>query len=153
MKTIEAGPRTRDSDRLIRVDAMNAIHRDMMDTATPDSFAEPVADDRMIDAVGLAGFPGDTGYSSSKGALFSFSKSLAHELALTRLRVNVVAPGFVETDMTADMKPAMLKRVLSAMPLGRLVQLDEIAKAIAFLVFGASYLTDGVVTIDGGWRK
>jgi len=103
--------------------------------------------------IGLAGFPGDTAYSSSKGALFSFSRSLAREFASSGVRVNAVAPGFVETDMTAELKPGTLERVLSDIPLGRFAQPNEIAKAIAFLVFDATYMTGSVITIDGGWRK
>lgn len=103
--------------------------------------------------IGLTGFPGDTAYSSSKGALFSFSRSLARELAPSGVRVNAVAPGFVETDMTAEISPGTLERVLSDIPLGRFAQPEEIAKAIAFLVFDATYMTGSIVTIDGGWRK
>ena len=103
--------------------------------------------------VGITGFPGDTAYASSKGALIVFAKSLAKEVVRDGIRVNVIAPGFVTTDLTAGLEGKARAQVLSEIPMARAGTPEEIAKGIGFLVFDGSYMTGSVLTIDGGWSS
>lgn len=105
----------------------------------------------VASVVGLMGFPGDTAYASAKGALVSFGKSLAKELVKDSIRVNVIAPGFVNTGMTSELSDAGRRKVMSEIPLGRAGTPEEIAKGVAFLVFDGTYMTGSILTIDGGW--
>jgi len=101
--------------------------------------------------VGLTGNRGQSNYAAAKAGLIAVTKSVAQELASRGVRANVVAPGFIETDMTAalpdDVRDAMLRNV----PLGRLGAPEDIARAVRFLAGpGASYITGQVVVVDGG---
>ncbi|XP_066488410.1 3-oxoacyl-[acyl-carrier-protein] reductase [Tiliqua scincoides] len=96
--------------------------------------------------VGLKGNSGQSIYSASKAGLVGFSRSLAKEVAKKNIRVNVVAPGFIHTDMTAHLKEEQLKR---AIPLGRFGEPQEVAKAVAFLL-ETPYVTGHVLVVDGG---
>lgn len=97
------------------------------------------------------GFPGQTNYAASKGAIIAFTKATAHEAAPHGIRVNGVAPGFVETDMTKVL-PAKLKDAYSArIRLGRMGRPDEIADLVTFLASDkASYITSQIFVADGG---
>lgn len=101
--------------------------------------------------VGIMGNAGQTNYAASKAGLIGFSKSLARELATRNVRVNVVAPGFIETSMT-DVLPEALKENLSTqIPLGRIGNAEEVADAVCFLAsMRASYITGQVLSVDGG---
>lgn len=100
---------------------------------------------------GVTGNPGQTNYAASKSGIIGFSKSLARELASRNVTVNVVAPGFVATDMTATMTDAARDAMLSAVPLGRWAEPEEIASAVAFLASDdAQYITGHVLHVDGG---
>jgi 3-oxoacyl-[acyl-carrier protein] reductase len=101
--------------------------------------------------VGIAGFPGDTAYASAKAGLFGFGRSLAKELAREGTRVNVLAPGFVESDATLDVSPAARERLRSRLLIDRFGQAEEIATAAAFLSEDATYMTGGVLVCDGGF--
>ncbi|MCV7285251.1 SDR family oxidoreductase [Mycolicibacterium wolinskyi] len=101
--------------------------------------------------VGLIGHAGDTAYSSAKAAMIGFGRSLAKETARDQIRVNVLAPGFVETDMTDAVPPAARKRIENATVLRRFGTVDEIAKAAVFLSEDATFCTGSVLTADGGW--
>jgi len=105
----------------------------------------------MSSVIALRGFEGDTAYSAAKGGLISFGKSLAKELAGDGLRVNVVAPGFIETDMTAAVSDRAWSRLIREVPLGRAGTPEEIARAVSFLIFDGTYMTGSVLTVDGGW--
>jgi 3-oxoacyl-[acyl-carrier protein] reductase len=100
---------------------------------------------------GLMGNPGQCNYAASKAGVIGFTKSVAKELAKRKITCNVVAPGFVETDMT-DVLPEKLKEsVIPLIPLGRFGQAEEIAAAVAFLASdSASYITGQVLVVDGG---
>jgi 3-oxoacyl-[acyl-carrier protein] reductase len=97
---------------------------------------------------GLIGMPGQTNYSASKGGIISFTRSLAKEVASFNIRVNAVAPGFIETEMVTEVN---LKKIIGLIPLGRLGKPDEVAEVVDFLLKKeASYITGQVIRIDGG---
>ncbi|QRP43198.1 SDR family NAD(P)-dependent oxidoreductase [Amycolatopsis sp. FDAARGOS 1241] len=102
-------------------------------------------------AVGTVGFPGDTAYASAKAAAVGFARSLAKELAPQGVRVNVLAPGFVETDMTAAIPDGARRKIADATLLGRFGTVEEIARAAVFLAEDATFCTGAVLAADGGW--
>ena len=100
--------------------------------------------------VGVMGNAGQANYAASKAGLIGFTKSLARELAGRGVRANVVAPGYIETDMTADLGPAA-EALMGQIPAGRLGQPEDIAAAVLFLLSdAASYVTGHVLHVDGG---
>lgn len=101
--------------------------------------------------VGLYGSPGQINYSSSKAALVGFARSLTRELGSRGITANVIAPGFIETDMTAALPEVQQKKYLDSIPAGRFGQVDEIAAAAAWLAGDeAGYISGAVIPVDGG---
>ena len=101
--------------------------------------------------VGLSGSAGQASYAASKAGLVGFSRSLARELGTRGITSNVVAPGFIETDMTADLPEARREQILASIPAGRMASAEEVAAVIAFLASdAASYVNGAVVPVDGG---
>ncbi|MCW2500440.1 MAG: 3-oxoacyl-[acyl-carrier-protein] reductase [Frankiales bacterium] len=101
--------------------------------------------------VGLSGSAGQASYAASKAGLVGFSRSLARELGARNITSNVVAPGFVDTDMTAELTDARKEQVLASIPVGRTAHVDEIAAVLAFLASDqAAYVNGAVVPVDGG---
>lgn len=101
--------------------------------------------------VGLHGQAGQCNYAASKAGLIGFTKACARELAPRNITVNLVAPGLVETDMTAGMTSSMREEALKRIPLGRSGQPEDIAPLIAFLASDqAAYITGAVIPVDGG---
>jgi NAD(P)-dependent dehydrogenase (short-subunit alcohol dehydrogenase family) len=101
--------------------------------------------------VGMLGSPGQANYAAAKAGMVGFARSLARELASRNITVNVVAPGPVETDMTAALADKRIAELTAAVPLGRMATPDEIAGAVAFLASAeAAYITGAVIPVDGG---
>ncbi len=101
--------------------------------------------------IGLIGNAGQCNYAASKAALLGFTRSAARELASRGITVNAIAPGFIETDMTAGLSETLKADVLKRIPLGSLGQPEDIAEAALFLAGpGARYITGQVLTVDGG---
>ncbi len=101
--------------------------------------------------VGLYGSPGQINYSSSKAGLVGFARSLTRELGSRGITANVIAPGFIETDMTAALPEAQQKQYLDSIPAARFGQVAEIAAAAAWLASDeAGYISGAVIPVDGG---
>ncbi|HLA43636.1 MAG TPA: 3-oxoacyl-[acyl-carrier-protein] reductase [Aggregatilineales bacterium] len=100
---------------------------------------------------GIAGQGGQSNYSASKAGLIGLTKSLAKELAPRNITVNAVAPGFIDTDMTAALSEDLLAQVDAAIPLGRRGSPEDVAYAVVFLASErATYITGQVLSVDGG---
>lgn len=101
--------------------------------------------------VGVSGNAGQTNYAASKAGIIGFSKSLAKEVASRNIRVNVIAPGYITTDMTGKLDEKVLEGITTATPLGRAGEAIEIAQSVQFLAADASsYITGVVLNVDGG---
>jgi 3-oxoacyl-[acyl-carrier protein] reductase len=101
--------------------------------------------------VGIAGNAGQANYAAAKAGVIGLTKSVARELAPRGVRCNAVAPGFIETDMTAALTPAQRDAILGEIALGRLGSANDVASAVAFLASDdASYVTGQVLAVDGG---
>ncbi|MCK5316794.1 MAG: 3-oxoacyl-ACP reductase FabG, partial [Anaerolineales bacterium] len=100
---------------------------------------------------GIMGNPGQTNYSASKAGQIGFTKALAREVASRTITVNAIAPGFIQTDILSTIPEEAQKSLMDIIPLGRVGQPEEIAKAAAFLASDdAAYITGHTLTIDGG---
>jgi len=105
----------------------------------------------VASVIGLIGNAGQCNYAASKAALVGFTKSVAKEFASRGITVNALAPGFIETDMTAVLSPELKAEVLKKIPLNLLGQPEDIAEAALFLASPrARYITGQVLTVDGG---
>lgn len=106
---------------------------------------------RVVNVVSVSGMMGNSGqvnYSAAKGGVIAATKSLAKELAKRKITVNAVAPGFIETDMTADFDQKEMSRMI---PMARFGKPEEVAAAVSFLVSeDAAYITGNVININGG---
>ncbi len=101
--------------------------------------------------VGLTGAPGQVNYAASKAGLVGLARSVARELGGRGITANVVAPGYVDTDMTAELTDKRREELMASIPVGRQASAEEIAKAVAFLASDdAAYVTGAVLPVDGG---
>lgn len=105
----------------------------------------------MSSVVGISGNAGQINYAASKAGVIGMTKSAAKELAARNITVNAVAPGFIETDMTAILSDKVKEGILEQIPMGRIGNPEDIAETVAFLVSDpASYITGQVIKVDGG---
>ena len=105
----------------------------------------------VTSVVGLMGNAGQANYAASKAGLIGFTKSVARELASRNVRCNAIAPGFIETDMTAHLQPAAIEALTTRIPLERLGEPEDVAGVARFLAGpGARYITGQVIAVDGG---
>ena len=101
--------------------------------------------------VGLSGGAGQVNYAASKAGLVGVARSIARELGSRSITANVVAPGYVDTDMTAELPAARQQEILGSIPLGRQATTEEVAAAVTFLASDAAgYITGAVLPVDGG---
>ena len=105
----------------------------------------------MASVVGLIGNAGQSNYAAAKAGVIGFSKSMARELASRGITVNMVAPGFIDTDMTAVLPDKVRKAMVADIPLGKIGTPENVADAVVFLVSDqASYITGQTINVDGG---
>jgi 3-oxoacyl-[acyl-carrier protein] reductase len=101
--------------------------------------------------VGLLGSPGQTNYAATKAGLIGMARSIARELGSRGITVNVVAPGFVESDMTAELSEERRAEILAGIPLARYASADEVARVVRWVASDeAAYITGAVIPVDGG---
>lgn len=101
--------------------------------------------------IGMTGNAGQANYAASKAGIIAFTKSAARELAKRNIRVNAIAPGFIQTQMTEQLPPEVQKKILDQIPLGRYGDAQEVAETAVFLASEKSrYITGQVVVVDGG---
>jgi len=102
----------------------------------------------MVSLSGVKGTPGQVNYSAAKGAIIAATKALSQEIAKRKITVNAVAPGFIKSDMTADLDESQLKKLI---PVNRFGEAEEVADLVSFLASKkASYITGEIININGG---
>jgi beta-ketoacyl ACP reductase len=105
----------------------------------------------MGSVVGLTGLPGQANYAASKAGLVGMARSLTRELGSRSITANVVAPGFIDTEMTQAMEPKYVEMAQQAIPLGRIGNVEEVAGVVSFLASeDATYISGAVIPVDGG---
>jgi 3-oxoacyl-[acyl-carrier protein] reductase len=144
--------RMRDEDWNAVMDAnLGSVFRFTRAAARPMLKARRGSIVNMASIVGLQGNAGQANYAASKGGIVAFTRSASRELCARGVRVNAVAPGYIETDMTAGMTEEARSRMLGVIPMGRPGKPEDVARAVLFLASDLSlYVTGQVLTVDGG---
>ena len=105
----------------------------------------------VVSVVGLEGNPGQSNYAASKAGVIAFSRSIAKEVASRNITVNAVAPGYISTEIVADLSPEFKELILSRIPQNRFGTVDDVANMVSYLASGeAGYITGEVIRVDGG---
>jgi 3-oxoacyl-[acyl-carrier protein] reductase len=105
----------------------------------------------VASVAGIVGNPGQANYAASKAGIIGFSKSVSKEVGSRGITANVVAPGFIETDMTGDLSEGFKTSARGSISLGRFGQPEDVAGVVGFLASeAASYITGQVISVDGG---
>lgn len=105
----------------------------------------------LSSVVGETGNTGQANYAAAKAGILGLTKAVAKELASRSIRCNAVAPGYIQTDMTADLPESVIDETVKSIPLGRVAQPEEVAQTVLFLASdNASYITGQVLNVDGG---
>ena len=130
---------------------LKSIYNTCRSLARPMMKARAGAIINISSVIGLTGNAGQVNYAASKSGMIGFTKSLAKELASRNIRVNCIAPGYIETQMTEGLSPEIKEQILSKIPLGRMGDPRDIAQAALYLASDlSSYVTGQVLTVDGG---
>lgn len=139
-----------DWDEVIRTNLSSSFYwtKNLVRPMTRQRFGRII---NISSVIGLIGNAGQANYAAAKAGMIGFTKSLAKELASRSITVNAVAPGFIETDMTAGLSGEVRESILKMIPLRRMGSAESIADIVSFLVAGSgSYITGQVFTVDGG---
>ncbi len=105
----------------------------------------------VVSVVGLEGNPGQSNYAASKAGVIAFSRSIAKEVASRNITVNAVAPGYISTEIVADLSPEFKELIMSRIPQNRFGSVDDVANMVGFLASEeAGYITGEVIRVDGG---
>ena len=130
------------------LDSMFAMTRPVIESMRERSYGRIV---NISSINGQKGQMGQTNYSAAKAGVIGFTKALAQENAFKGITVNCVCPGYIDTDMVAAVPEDMMKKIVAAIPVGRLGKAEEIADAVAYLASEkAGFITGSVLTINGG---
>ena len=139
-----------DWNQVINVNLTSTMHlmKSVMRTMMKKRFGRII---NITSIVGVTGNAGQVNYAASKAGMIGMTKSFAQEIATRGITANCIAPGFIETAMTAELPENVIKNMLDAIPQGRMGQADEIAASVAFLASNeASYITGQTLHVNGG---
>lgn len=137
-----------DFERVLKINLTGAFNMTQA-VLKPMSKARQGAIINVSSVVGLTGNIGQANYAASKAGLIGFTKSVAREVAARNVRVNAIAPGFIESDMTDVLSEKMQEQILGQIPMNRIGKAQEVAQLASFLA-GQDYITGQVIAIDGG---
>ncbi|OGQ76961.1 MAG: 3-oxoacyl-[acyl-carrier-protein] reductase [Deltaproteobacteria bacterium RIFCSPLOWO2_12_FULL_60_16] len=142
--------KSQDWDRVLGVNLKGTVHctKAVCRTMIRERYGRIV---NMTSVVGQTGNAGQSAYAASKAGMIGFTKAMARELAARGITVNAVAPGYIETEMTARLGEKIKEEFLHSIPAGRFGSCDDVAQAVSFLVGpGAGYITGQVISVNGG---